>query len=342
MSIFKKNIILSPAVYDGKASERGILTVERVNNKVKGTLKCYNLSDLRGKMLLGVTLNNGIIHKFDLGKRGVSIFEFDLPADTNLDKKIACVVVNIDSGKHAPVVWGSTESNKIWKAGIMDSFQVQAESIKISSKSKQEPVVEQSVINNLKQEIKEEKLEEEYLSKEVETLIDKETNKVLAEFNKKSTKTNKQIKDFKKVIESPKPKVQSPHTILEEHEQEMVEEVENENELFYDLVREQVEELLKKFPQEQALEEIIPNSEFVRVDYNENSEFYVFGIIKDEAGEIEYIVYGVPAIYSNEPPNELEGYYQWLPLDINKPEEEGYWMMYQSGRTGENIRIEMV
>ena len=38
------------------------------------------------------------------------------------------------------------------------------------------------------------------------------------------------------------------------------------------------------------------------------------------------------------PPTELEGYYQWLPLDLEKPEEDGYWLMYQNALNGEHIK----
>ena len=42
-NIIKKNIILIPAEYDGNSNQKGILSLEYYDNKVVGSLRCFNL-----------------------------------------------------------------------------------------------------------------------------------------------------------------------------------------------------------------------------------------------------------------------------------------------------------
>jgi hypothetical protein len=45
--------------------------------------------------------------------------------------------------------------------------------------------------------------------------------------------------------------------------------------------------------------------------------------------------------FSVDPPNEFNGLSQWLPLDPDKPEELGYWIIYQDAESGESVEIEV-
>ena len=84
---------------------------------------------------------------------------------------------------------------------------------------------------------------------------------------------------------------------------------------------------------------IIPFSKWVKIDYEEKGEYYVVGLMY-ENDEIKYVCYGVPSIYKEEPPKELNGFCQWLPIDTLKQEGFGYWITYQDAKTGENVKME--
>lgn len=120
---------------------------------------------------------------------------------------------------------------------------------------------------------------------------------------------------------------------------ETPEKKENKNETFFDGVKEHISELFDKYPEEEFLGQIIPNSKWVKVDYEENGNYYVVGLMNDENG-LKYVCYGVPGIWEENPPKELNGYCQWLPLDSTKPKDYGYWMTYQDVENGESVKID--
>ena len=129
--------------------------------------------------------------------------------------------------------------------------------------------------------------------------------------------------------------------LKDEYEEEIKVSFEEKNNTFYNSIKNQVEDLLNNYETEKALEEIIPNSKFVKVDYENNGNFYIFGIIYEE-GQIRYIVYGIPGEYDIKPDDEYAKFYQWLPLNAENPEGYGYYLMYQDALNGENVKIEII
>lgn len=119
-------------------------------------------------------------------------------------------------------------------------------------------------------------------------------------------------------------------------------EVEEKNESsFYDDIKSQIEELFKKHSTDLILEGLVPNSKWVRVNYEDSSNYYVLGLIY-ENGEINYIAYGLPANDNSTPPEDLKEYAQWLPLDVGDSTGKGYWVVYQSAKSGESVLINVV
>lgn len=114
-----------------------------------------------------------------------------------------------------------------------------------------------------------------------------------------------------------------------------------ETENFFTLVKDQLEELFNKYPEEELLCEIFPDSKWVKIDYENNGKYYVVGIMY-ENDKIKYICYGIPGEYDSEPPEELKGFSKWLPLDTQNPTGYGYWISYQDAESGENIEMNIV
>ena len=114
-------------------------------------------------------------------------------------------------------------------------------------------------------------------------------------------------------------------------------EVEDEK-TFYDDIKSQIEDLFLKHSKERELEELIPNSKWIRVDYENGTNYYVLGLIYED-GEIAYIAYGLPAKDDSLPPDDLKEYAQWLPILTPTLNVRGYWVVYQSAKSGESVLI---
>ena len=109
---------------------------------------------------------------------------------------------------------------------------------------------------------------------------------------------------------------------------------------FYYAVKPQIDEMFICYPEEKLLTESVPNSKWVRVDAEDG--YYVVGLLFDE-DEPSFICYGVPQLVTQEnnarrAPEELENMCVWLPLNDGDGLIDGYWMIYQSAKTGEIIK----
>ena len=108
---------------------------------------------------------------------------------------------------------------------------------------------------------------------------------------------------------------------------------------FYYAIKPQIDEMFICYPEDKLLGDTVPNSKWVRVDAVDG--FYVVGLLYDES-EPSYICYGVPQYPVSDGsarrcPPELENMCVWLPVGSDN-EMDGYWMIYQSARTGEIIK----
>ena len=103
---------------------------------------------------------------------------------------------------------------------------------------------------------------------------------------------------------------------------------------FYSRMKEEIEKLLSTYPKETALEQMVENSQWIKIDYGDG-KYYVFGVIFG-GGEAQYICYGVPSENPASPPPSLDNS-SFIPA---YPEgNAGYWVMYQDAKTGASIKI---
>lgn len=107
---------------------------------------------------------------------------------------------------------------------------------------------------------------------------------------------------------------------------------------YYLTVKKHLDELFFKFPEEDALVKIVPESKWVKISYSQ-SKYYVVGLVSEAKTE-KYICYGVPATYSPTPPETLKGYCSFVPRSIFDLTGEGYWMMFQDAVTGECVKAQ--
>ena len=88
----------------------------------------------------------------------------------------------------------------------------------------------------------------------------------------------------------------------------------------------------KKATAEKILNDAVANSKWAHVQTGE--DYYVVGVLFND-DEPSFICYGVPADSKQTPPSELENTCVWLPVGDG---EKGYWVIYQSARTGEIVK----
>lgn len=105
---------------------------------------------------------------------------------------------------------------------------------------------------------------------------------------------------------------------------------------FYNGARAELEIIFSKFPKENNLSLLFPQSRWAKINYSDD-KYYVVGVIKEKGVE-KYICYGVPATYSPTPPKALDGYCSFIPLSIFNFKGEGYWMMFQSAKDGSCVK----
>ena len=110
-----------------------------------------------------------------------------------------------------------------------------------------------------------------------------------------------------------------------------------EGDTFYSLISDQVEEIFNKFPEEERLEKLVPHCKWVKVSYDDKSE-YAVGLIYDEE-VLKYLAYGVPASKDAEVQEEIRAYSQWIPLDPTSVDSKGFWVMYQDAVTGDSVNL---
>ena len=225
-------------------------------------------------------------------------FVFKIDISVDINDNISCVIVKKLQNTVKPLVWGSNNKDATYKEDV------------VSMVSKKLFPQSNSV---------------QFESIEVYT---------------KSNDVNK-VDETKQVgnIERSKETKLTPAEMFESSDEEIDEIIENEMEGdFYSLIKEQLDELFSKFPADEKLGNLIENSKWVRVDYENNGREYVVGLIY-ENNKVKYICYGVPSKFSNGVPAELEEFSQWLPLDDNIPEGDGFYLMFQDALTGESVSL---
>lgn len=302
----KRSIVLSDI--NGNSSVKAVLTLERKEDDIEGMIRFYNLPyEFEGLLTLGFYVENKVI-KSGLTIKSNSLYTFFLSEDF-IEKNFSCAVIIFKEAEAKPLLYGSTNG-------------------------RQEEVYA-NIINELSTNSKVENVEKVldkyglYYDEEEQKEIDAKIDECMEE--NKCSKCVYKEQFFSKV--QSEEKLKNDETIEEETEEIQAEEKDN----FYFKLKPQIDKLFENNPIEKNLEEMIPSSKWVKVEYEDDGDFYVFGLLY-EGDVIKYVCYGVPAIFEEEPPKELSGYPIFLPLDKNNQKGFGYWLTYQDAETGEPIK----
>lgn len=316
--IDKKSIILSKL---DNSDEKAIVGFKNENNNISGYIKFYNLKQpINGLVTLAIMQNNNI------NKIGLVVNNNYCTFKTNFNMcdTFSTAIINTIDGKSTPLYFGATndiENQKTKFFSRLDLFEK-----------------DNFTINDAKDLLESNGLYNKEKAKKLETSIEdkKEAQEYFEsdfydDYNEVESLITKSLKDEE----------------LENDFKEKDDELLNDKEIienkttFYSQIEDQINVLMKKYGEEEILENLIPNSTWVKVDFGEDGEYYVLGLIK-ENDIVKSICYGVPGVYNVKPPKELEEVSQWLPINSNDPTGFGYYISYQDAKNGENIKFEII
>lgn len=312
--MLKKAIVLSDV--EKKSDKKAVLTLQEDENGIVGSVRLYNFSkDLDGISSLGLFANQ-TVYKAGLTLKSHMYYQFFIGLKS-IPQKFSCAVVNFQNAQAKPILYGSSEGNN---DDIYASIIAQ-----ISADNSLENT--QKVLDKYGVDFADE--EKEVIEKEIDACLDCENCKYkkfyFENLQKNDVKIEKNAKKDEKIADF-------------SEKDEIIQEEEQENILFFDKLKPQIDKLFETYPFEENLQKMFPSSKWVKVDYQEDGDFYVFGLLYDEEQQVKYVCYGIPAIYEQKPPKELSGFPVWLPLDKDNVEGFGYWITYQDACTGEPVK----
>lgn len=314
-----KTIILSSL---NSTNEKAVLNLEKCEEGYCGNIRLYNFKTIpSGILTLGFLAQNEVF-KAALSEKKPNLYNFELKTKVPFSN-FTCALVNIKGGNAKPILCGSSENVNNFDTALAKNFYFLDETS--PSAEKVENALDESEIFYHEEE-----------QKEIEKAINLNFADKCANCNYRkafySAPQSCQCNEKAEQISfSSYPEVEKSPTPTSAFSN-----VEN----FYDEIKGQLSLLFERYPEETFLNEIIPNSKWVKVDYEDNGQYFVIGLLY-ENNKVEYVCYGMPGEYTTTPPREFGSLCQWLPLDPEKPNELGYWLMYQDAETGENVEIKI-
>lgn len=301
----KKTIVLSSL---DDSADKAVLNVEKYKNRIEGQIRLYNFkSEVKGILTLGF-LNDKNVVKAGLQKIENMKYSFVIEQEQDMvvlqdDKPLACALVNFQDGKAKPLLFGTSDGRlpKSTELKLASGIQLFEKPLSVEETTQFLDENQIDYDTELKQEIEQ----------TIDTYIQCENKCADCKYRQAFYSLNNEIQE------------------------------ENSKLNFYDDVKQQLNELFDKYPEEEFLKDIIPNSKWVKVDYEDNGNYFVVGLIYSE-GALKYICYGLPGLADEIPDEDIVKNAQWLPIVEENQDGFGYWITYQDAQNGENIQMEII
>ena len=328
---YKRTLILND-INNLSSGKKGVITLENFSQGVKGQLKLYNFKEYPKNVAIGLSSGQEVI-KVPLQIKDNTV-DFVVKKDINLQEKLSCGLVDIQEATNPKIVVGGT-SNYLndWADKVEQAFydaQILPREEIYDSSDKE---VQQEISTVLRQD------------KEFEDCSKCEKCKYKRAFFEKETDTEKStnIQNIEQILSTATmaENAEDGGEKTSENQDKNIQEDENfvdEKLDFYSQIKDQIDDLFSKHKTEDNLQSIIPNSKWVKVEYQDMPGYYVMGIIYNDNNIPEFIGYGLPAQNNENPPKDLAEYAQWLPV-LQEGEQMGYWIVYQSASNGESIKV---
>lgn len=349
----RKSIVLSDT--DGNTSKKAVLTLEENGNGLLGTLRLYNFpQEPNGILSLGF-FSNKKVEKAGLTRKSQMLYDFYVNIK-EIPQKFSCAVVNFQNADPKPVLYGSSEGNaddvyaniisEISKDGSYQNTKNVLDKYDVNFAKEEKEEIEKEIDENLCHENCANCIYKKYFFENAQN----EEEPVLNNFEEIEIST--QNKDYKSQIFGSQSETGEENSFFEDSSKndffektsqslkdfqpQKEQEEKEEKIIFFDRLKPQIDKLFENNPTENNLQNIFPSSKWVKVEYEDEGDFFVFGLLYDENENVKYVCYGVPSVFGENPPEELDGFPIWLPLD--EKDGFGYWMTYQDAVTGEPIQ----
>ncbi len=327
---YKRTLILND-INNLSSGKKGVITLENFSQGVKGQLKLYNFKEYPKNVAIGLSSGQDVI-KVPLQIKDNTV-DFVVKKDINLQEKISCGLVDIQEATNPKIVVGGT-SNYLndWADKVEQAFydaQILSREEIYDSSDKE---VQQEITTVLRQDREFEdcskcekcKYKKAFFEKENE--VEKSNNvKNIEQILSTATMAENAENSDEKTSENQDKNIQEDKSFVDKDID------------FYNQIKDQIDDLFSKHKPEDNLQAIIPNSKWVKVEYQDMPGYYVMGIIYND-NIPEFIGYGLPAQNNENPPKDLAEYAQWLPV-LQEGENTGYWIVYQSASNGESIKV---
>lgn len=304
----KKSLVLLSESNDAK---KAVLTIEKDGDLLSGRLRLYNFgSEPTGILSLGIYSNKKVIK---CGLVHISTMLYSFKTKPELSDDFSCAVVNIAEGTAQPILFGSTDEKR-------DSQRVLEE---VSN-----DILDMKSASEVKNALDENGVQyDDDLQEDINKTIDNELAKEPFEENEKEESVKKLSTGYDKCEHC-------------RYKKCFFGEVDEKDEppKFFEEISSQIDKLFSDSPREDFLESAIPSSKWVRVEFGDDGDYYILGLVFDDDGAAKYVCYGVPGIYQKQPPKNLSGFPVWFPLDSDRPESFGYWLTYQDAESGESVK----
>lgn len=304
----KRTVLLSNQMEENK-----ILLIVEKSERVVARIKGAGKND---KLWCVFKFNNAPLSFFTLEKEGDE-FSCELEGYTNVNENICAAVFSRPALEC--VFYGGTDKKEEFYLEFIKSFDEFVRQIDYQLKIESDKVKGSELFEESEDEI--------------ERQIDESlTNELVYECLSKCEEDKCKDCIYKKAFFERKNELLSC-AVMEDKEEP--EKVEQENTFFLS-VEKSLNELFACYPRDEVLENKIEKSKFVKVDYENDGNFYSVGVIFDDDGKEKYICYALYGKSDCPPPSELSEFSQYLPID----EESGYYLMYQNACDGKNIVME--
>lgn len=298
----KTIIISSQYNYENSKSGRGILTLFQEDDLLKCRLRLYNVNKLSRYCKLAIYHNNEVFSANILEKNGV--YESSFVGDFDIDKDFYSAIIDT-----------ANDNNVILSGGTYAGFYFNDNS-----------VFEKENMNNNFKNIEKENPNTNLYEYNNETDVASTQNCNNCDkcnkckykeyfYSNANTQTEERLIQNNQEIPTEETK---PTNIKEEKTKSII-----------SAIIPQFKYVFENYEQDKTLNNLIPNSKFVKI--NENNEQYSIGAIYDNE-EMKYICYAVMCNYNTPAPIELGEHYQWLPLDKEDPLSEGYYIVFQDAK----------
>ncbi len=356
--IFKRTLILND-IQNKNGLKKGVLNLEDVNNSLVGTLRLYNFDDENfNSLALGLNSGEDVLKIPIKIKDGLCKFQTN--SSVNLQDRLSCALVDTAKSYCPQIIMGGSSVyqdewvNKVEQAFCQDDnaldraqmYSIDNEEIDSEvDKTLQDDSCYQDCTQCVGCKYREAfyKQDEQLLDTSSSLQSTNFQNELVDALTQKQPSTPK-IEPQKENNDTIEPDLHG-ETVVENNSNQFIDLSNNENQEidknFYDQVKDQIDKLFEEYEREAQLEQLLPNTKWVKVKYEDSESFYVLGLIYED-DSIKYIAYGLPAEDCTKPPKDLQEYAQWLPLDSSNQQAEGYWLVYQSADSGESISIEVV